>query len=74
MSASEQPGSIIERHLDWFFEFEDVAGVAEGEINNQPCIKIYLVQENSRTRLELPDTLEGLPLVIEITGSFNTRL
>jgi len=66
--------AVIEHHLDWLFAFEDVAGVAEGELDGQPCIKVYLVQDNSRTRLELPDTLEGLPVVTEITGSFNTRL
>ncbi len=71
-SGTDQPGAVIEQHLDWLFEFEDVAGVAEGELDGQPCIKVYLVQENSRTRLELPDTLEGLPVVIEVTGSFNT--
>jgi hypothetical protein len=74
MSGAKQPATVIEKHLEWLFQFEDVAGVAEGEFNNQPCIKVYLVQENSRTQLELPDTLDGLPLVIEITGSFNTRL
>ena len=73
-SGAEQPGAVIEKHLDWLFGFEDVAGVAEGELNDRPCIKLYLVQENSRTRMELPDTLEGLPLVIEVTGSFNTLL
>lgn len=63
---------IIEQHLDWLFAFEDVAGVAEGDLNNLPCIKVYLTTENSRTRLELPDSLDGLPLVVEITGSFGS--
>ncbi len=71
MTAAKSPAAIIEQHLDWLFAFEDVAGVAEGELNNRPCIKVFLTQENSRTRLELPETLENLPLVIEVTGSFN---
>ncbi len=71
MTDLQTPAAIIEQHLEWLFDFEDVAGVAEGELDSQPCIKVYLVQENSRTRLELPDELGGLPLVIEITGSFS---
>ncbi len=71
MTAVHSAAAIIEQHLDWFFGFEDVAGVAEGELRNQPCIKVFLTQENSRTRLELPDELEGMPLVIEVTGSFS---
>ena len=71
MTATTNPKAVIDQHLEWLFDFEDVAGVAEGALNNQPCIKVYLTQENSRTRLELPDELEGLPLVIEVTGSFN---
>ncbi len=72
MTDPQTPATVIEQHIDWLFGFEDVAGVAEGEQHGQPCIKVYLVQENSRTRLELPDELDGLPLLIEITGSFST--
>ncbi|MBT8422368.1 MAG: hypothetical protein HKN56_05270 [Gammaproteobacteria bacterium] len=61
---------VIEIHLDRLFGLEDVAGVAEGQLDGEPCIKIYLVQENTRTVLELPGELEGYPLVTEITGSF----
>ncbi len=67
----QSPKDVIDQYLEWLFAFEDVAGVAEGAVDNQPCVKVFLTQENSRTRLELPDELDGLPLVIEITGSFN---
>ncbi len=72
-SKSTQPASVIEQHLDRLFAFEDVAGVAEGELDGQPCIKIYLVQENSASLLELPKEIDGLPVVIEVTGSFNPQ-
>ena len=62
---------VIEANLDRLFGLEDVAGVAEGEIDGQPCIKIYLVQENTRTVLELPDEIDGIRLITEITGSFS---
>jgi len=62
---------VIAEHLDAFFALEDVAGVAEGMLDGTPCIKIYLVQANSRTSLELPDEIDGYPVVVEITGSFS---
>lgn len=65
------PAEVIETHLDWLFGLEDVAGVAEGERDGAPCIKIYMVQENTRTVLELPPELGGFPVTVEITGSFS---
>ena len=62
---------VIEANLDHLFSLEDVAGVAEGEVDGQPCIKIYLVQENTRTVLELPEKIDGIRLITEITGSFS---
>ena len=62
---------VIEANLDHLFSLEDVAGVAEGEVDGQPCIKIYLVQENTRTVLELPEEIDGIRLITEITGSFS---
>ena len=62
---------VIEANLDHLFSLEDVAGVAEGEVGGQPCIKIYLVQENTRTVLELPEEIDGIRLITEITGSFS---
>ena len=65
------PAEVIESHLDWIFSLEDVAGVAEGLLDGQPCIKVFMVQENTRTALELTDDLGGYPVLLEITGSFN---
>ena len=62
---------VIEANLDHLFSLEDVAGVAEVEVGGQPCIKIYLVQENTRTVLELPEEIDGIRLITEITGSFS---
>jgi len=62
---------VIETHLDWVFSLEDVAGIAEGELDGEPCIKIYLVQENTRTALELPEHLDGYRVIAEVTGSFS---
>ena len=64
---------VIAEHLDDIFALEDVAGIAEGTLDGRPCIKIYLVQANSRTSLELPEEIDGFPLVIEITGSFSAK-
>ncbi len=65
------PADTIEQHLDDLFSYADVTGVAEGAHEGRPCIKVYLSQDNPLTRLELPEELNGHPVVIEITGSFN---
>lgn len=63
---------VIAAHLDEWFALDDVAGIAEGMLDGLPCIKIYLVQANSRTSLELPAEIDGYPVLIEVTGSFGT--
>ncbi len=69
--ASLSPADTIEQYLDELFAYADVTGVAEGEHESRPCIKIYLAQDNELTRLELPEELNGYRVVVEVTGSFN---
>lgn len=61
---------VIARNADSIMALTDVVAVSESRCNNQPCIKILLAAENADTRARLPETIEGIPVVIEVSGSF----
>ena len=61
---------VIARNADRIMALADVVAVSESRCNNQPCIKILLAAENADTRALLPEQIEGIPVVIEVSGSF----
>jgi hypothetical protein len=48
-----------------------VAGTAIGQMNGQPCIKVY-VESNDRKILDgIPSVFEGFTVIVEGSGSFH---
>lgn len=45
-----------------------VVGVGIGECQGQPCIKVYLADESSNLRPEIPTQLNGYPVSTEVLG------
>lgn len=64
---------VIERNVDRIMALPDVVAVSESLCNKQPCIKILLSTENADTRARLPEQIEGIPVVIEVSGQFFAR-
>jgi hypothetical protein len=61
---------VIERNVDSIMTLPDVVAVSESLCNKQLCIKILLGAENADTRARLPEQIEGIPVVIEVSGQF----
>ncbi len=54
------------RHTDWLMRFPNVVGTAVGlAADGQPAIKVYTRAAGAGG---IPDRLEGLPIVVEVTG------
>ena len=73
--ASEAMGDtgieqVIARNADRIMALADVVAISESRCNNQPCIKILLATENADTQARLPEQIEGIPVVTEVSGSF----
>jgi hypothetical protein len=64
---------VIERNVDRIMALPEVVAVSESLCNKQPCIKILLGAENADTRAHLPEQIEGIPVVIEVSGQFFAR-
>ncbi len=70
----EMPGKKIEEvlkeHTPQLMSSPGVVGTAQGLCDGQPCIKVFAVEKTPDLEEEIPDTLEGYPVVIEETGKF----
>ena len=52
-----------------WLDFEGVEGIGEGESEGIPCITVFVSQED--LQIKIPKEIEGFPVVVEETGSFN---
>jgi hypothetical protein len=61
---------VIARNSDSIMALADVVGISESLCDDQPCIKVLLAAENADTIARLPTQLEGIPVVVEVSGPF----
>jgi hypothetical protein len=60
--------AVQNRHTDRLLTFTDVVGTAVGlTADGQPAIKVYT---KAAAGARVPDSLEGVPVVVEVTGAF----
>lgn len=59
---------VIAVHDDVLLAIPGVVGVAEGEHAGEPCILILVIAATPELARDLPQSLEGYPVVIEETG------
>lgn len=61
---------VLERHTDELMAVPGVVGIAEGLSQGRPCIKVFVVDRNSKLLRRIPETIEGFLLQIEESGEF----
>jgi len=59
---------VLKRHADELMAIPGVVGVAEGECQGMPCIKVFVVNRNPELLRRIPDTLEGYLLQVKESG------
>jgi hypothetical protein len=62
--------SVFREHQNRLLSLDCVVGVAIGECNGRPCIKVYVSQKDSARLKKIPAVLEGYPVSIENSGEF----
>jgi hypothetical protein len=65
-------GKVLKEHTGELMSVPGVEGVAEGMCGSRPCIKVYVVKRSPEIEKKVPDTLEGYPVKIEVTGEIRT--
>lgn len=64
---------VLETHTDSLMAIRGVEGVGQGKCDGEPCIRVFVSEETSDVKAEVPDTIEGYPVDVEGTGPFRTR-
>ena len=59
---------VLERHVDALMQQPGVVGVAQGECNGEPCIKILVRAATPELRAALPNSLDGYTVELMATG------
>lgn len=61
---------VQEAHTEHLMSIPGVVGTAIGEAGGKPCIKVLVSQKTAEIEKGVPASLEGYPVVIEVTGEF----
>jgi len=64
--------AIIALHQDSMMQ-AGVTGMGESRCDGKPCIRIYLEKADPALVNSLPEELDGVPVVIEVSGQFEAR-
>lgn len=68
--SSRDINAVLRAHDQELLKLPGVVGIYVGLLpdNKTQCLKVMLAQPNSKTERALPKTLEGYPVMIEVTG------
>jgi hypothetical protein len=59
---------VLRAHTEVLMGFPGVVGTAQGLCDGKPCIKVYVIRKTPDLERQIPDSLEGYPVMIEETG------
>lgn len=59
---------VKEQHESELMAVEGVVGVGIGECQGQPCIEVYLADESSNLRPQIPTQLNGYQVSTKVLG------
>lgn len=64
---------VLEAHREDWMVRPEVTGTGIGRCDEQPCIVVYLLRSGPDVEAALPDTVEGYPVRLEVTGRVEPR-
>ena len=64
---------VLQDNTDSWMSIPGVNGTAIGLFEGKPCIRIFTSLEPQQLQDKIKSTVEGYPVIIEETGSFNAR-
>lgn len=61
---------VLKRHSDELLAVSGVVGVAEGEFQGRPCIKVFVTGKAHHLLGQIPESIEGFLIQLEESGDF----
>jgi len=68
--SNEPISAVLERHARRILSLPSVVGIAEGEADGRPCIRVLVARKTEELLSSIPQELNGWPVVVEETGEF----
>jgi hypothetical protein len=62
--------SVLQKLARRIVSIPGVVGIAEGESEGEPCIKVYVARKTPELMSQIPSSLEGYAVRVEETGEF----
>ncbi len=59
---------VLKEQTDNLMAIPGVVGTAQGLCSGKPCVKVYVVKKTSDLVNQIPATLEGYAVEIQVTG------
>jgi hypothetical protein len=76
-SDTSGPGApveeVLDRHREAWMARPEVTGTGIGLCDGRPCLVVYLLRRTKEVEAFLPDTVEGHPVRLEVTGRVEPR-
>ncbi len=60
--------TVLKEHTNDLMSLPGVVGTAQGLCSGKPCVKVYVVKQTSELVKQIPATLEGYTVEIQVTG------
>ena len=64
---------VLAAHTDSLMALPGVVGTAIGRCDTTLCIRVFLRDSTAAARGAIPETLEGYPVKVDVTGEFQKR-
>ena len=64
---------VLGENTGRWLKLDDVVGVAIGMLEDEPCIRVLVGSDADKVRKQIPDNVEGYPVVVEVTGTLKAR-
>jgi len=68
LMAGKAIEDVLKEHTKELMSIPGVVGTGQSLCDGKPCIKVYVVNKTPELEKQIPQTLEGYPVVIEETG------
>lgn len=61
---------VLKEYSSILMALPGVVGIAQGEFNGEPCLKVFAAKKNPELLEQIPQLLGGYRVIVEETGEF----
>ena len=59
---------VLQKRASEIMSIRGVVGIAQGESEGMPCVRVYVVRKTKRLIRQIPAMLDGYPVLVKESG------